>query len=81
MSQTIDAVIDTQGQIRLFEKVKLDKKRRAKVIILDDNETSVSDFSPVGSMELLDDDLEAASREIRVSIDESIERSAKELKS
>ena len=58
MSQTIDAVIDTQGHIRLLEKIKLDKKRRAKVIILDDDEVYQSDYSIVGSMEILDDDLE-----------------------
>lgn len=80
MSQTIDAIIDTQGQIRLFEKVKLDKKHRAKVIILDDDEVSGSEFTTVGSMELVDEDLETASREISDSFNESLEKSAEELK-
>ena len=80
MSQTLDAIIDTQGQIRLFEKVKLDKKHRAKVIILDVDETRDAGYSPVGSMELLNDDLESASREIADSFNTSLEKSAADLK-
>ncbi len=80
MSQTIDAIIDTQGQIRLFEKVKLDKKHRAKVIILDEGESFDSGYSTVGSMELLDEELEAASREITDAFNASLEKSAKDLK-
>ena len=80
MSQTIDAIIDTQGQIRLFEKVKLDKKRRAKVIILDEGEFFDSGYSTVGSMELVDDNLEAASREIADAFNKSLAKSAEDLK-
>lgn len=36
MIQTVEAVIDEQGKISLFEKVKLSKARRALVTILED---------------------------------------------
>ena len=38
MLQAVEAVIDTQGRVRLLEVVKLGKKRRALVTILDEEE-------------------------------------------
>lgn len=79
MSQTIDAIIDAQGRIRLLEEITIKGKHRAKIIIYDEVESELSDFSIVGSMELLDNDLESASREISQALNFSIEHSAKDL--
>lgn len=79
MSQTVDAVIDAQGRIRLLEEIKIKGKHRAKVIIYDEEEAVSSDFSIVGSMEILDEDLESASREISEALVRSIEKSARDL--
>lgn len=79
MLQTLEAVIDTRGRVSLLEKVKLNKNHRALVTILDDAETANEEMSIFGSMELLDEDLEGASRQIAEMLNESIEKSAKEL--
>ncbi len=78
MSQTIDAVIDSQGRIRLLEEITVKGKHRAKVIIYDEVEKDSTDFSIVGSMEIIDDDLESASREISANFNRSIEQSTGE---
>ena len=36
MSQTVDAVIDADGRVRLLNKVKLSGPRKARVTILDE---------------------------------------------
>jgi len=36
MPQTLEAVIDTQGSVRLLERIQLPSARRALVIILED---------------------------------------------
>lgn len=79
MSQTVDAVIDSQGRIRLLEEVAIKGKHRAKVIIYDEVEVEASDFSIVGSMEIIDEDLESASREISDNLNRSIEQTAEDL--
>ncbi len=80
MLQTVEAVIDTQGRVRLLEVVKLGKKRRALVTILDEEETPTIDFSIVGSMELLNEDLESGSRQIAEMFNQSLEKSVEDLK-
>jgi hypothetical protein len=40
MLETIEAVIDTQGQVQLLEKIKLTKKHRALVTILGETDYS-----------------------------------------
>lgn len=79
MLQTIEAVIDTQGRVSLLEEIKLSKKHRALVTILDDEQIQTEEMSIFGSMELLDEDLEGASRQIAEMINQSIEQSAKDL--
>ena len=36
MSQTVDAIIDKEGEVELLESIRLAEARRAPVIILDD---------------------------------------------
>lgn len=79
MMQTVEAVIDTQGQVRLLEKVKLRRKTRALVTILNDEKTSETEESIVGSMELIDEDLEGASRQIAEMLNASIEKTARQI--
>lgn len=79
MMQTVEAIIDTQGRVSLLENVKLKKKHRALVTILDDEQPLNEEMSIFGSMELLDEDLESASRQISEMINHSIEKSAEEL--
>jgi hypothetical protein len=79
MLQTLEAVIDTRGRVSLLEKVKLSKKHRALVTILDDTETAEEEMSIFGSMELVDEDLEGASRQIAEMINQSIEKTAREI--
>ncbi|MDQ3062328.1 MAG: hypothetical protein M3R14_05620 [Acidobacteriota bacterium] len=80
MLQTVEAVIDTQGRVRLLEVVKLGKKRRALVTILDEEETPTIEKSIVGSIELLNEDLESGSRQIAEMFNQSLEKSAEDLK-
>lgn len=75
MLQTIEAVIDKQGRISLKEKVNLEKTRRVLVTILDD-EISIENESLVGSIEIIDDDLESGSREIANLFHESLENNS-----
>ena len=63
MIQTVEAVIDKQGRISVKEKIKTGKVRRALLTILDD-EIETKNDSMVGSIEIIDDDLESGSREI-----------------
>ena len=73
MIQTIEAVIDKQGHVILKEKVKFGKVRRALLTILDD-EIIENNESMVGSIEIIDDDLEKGSQEITNLFKKSIER-------
>lgn len=73
MLQTIEAVIDKQGRVSLKEKVNLGKTRRVLVTILDDEITDESE-SLVGSIEIIDDDLENGSREIAAFFYESLDK-------
>jgi hypothetical protein len=42
MSQTVEAVIDEEGKVRLLESIRLAEARRALVTILDDAPTDES---------------------------------------
>lgn len=77
MIQTIEAVIDMQGRVSLKEKIKSNKVRRALLTILDDEIVENSE-SMVGSIEIIDDDLESGSREIADIFNKSLERTESE---
>jgi hypothetical protein len=78
MLQTIEAVIDAQGRISLKEKIKPGKVRRALLTILDD-EVAGKNESMVGSIEIINEDLEAGSREIANLFNRSLDRTEAEL--
>ncbi len=79
MLQTVEAIIDVQGRVRLLETVKIGKPRKALVTILDEEEiSSSSKQSIVGTVEILSD-LESASAEIAEMFNSSIENTAKKL--
>jgi hypothetical protein len=80
MLQTVEAVIDTQGRVHLLEQVKPGKKRKALVTILDDSKTESVEESIVGSIELLDEDLEGGSLSISRQFNQSLEKSAENLR-
>ena len=79
MLKTIEAIIDTQGHVRLLERVKLGKKHKALVTILDEEEFSIEE-SIVGSIELLDEDLEGGSLQIAEMFNQSLENSGESLR-
>lgn len=78
MLQTVEAVIDAQGRVRLLETVKIGKPRKALVTILDEEEISPAKKSIVGTVEILSD-LESARAEISGIFNRSIENTAKKL--
>ncbi len=78
MSKTIEAVIDIQGRVSLKEKLKPGKVRRALLTILDD-EIVENEESMVGSVEIIDDDLESGSREIADLFTKSLEKTEEDL--
>ena len=79
MMQTVEAIIDTQGRVSLLESVKLTRKHRAIVTILNDEKIETEEMSLLGSMELIDEDLEGASRQISEMINQALEKSAENL--
>jgi hypothetical protein len=79
MLQTIEAVINTQGHIQLSEKVKFNKKQRVLVTILEDEKKQSIKSSMVGSIEIIDEDLEGGSRQISEMFNNSLAISAEEL--
>ena len=79
MLQTVEAVIDTQGRVHLLEEIKPNKKRKALVTILDEEETKKNEKSIVGSIEIIDEDLESASRLISQQFNRALEKSAENL--
>ncbi len=79
MMQTFEAVIDARGRVSLLENIKLTGKHRALVTILDNEKTKPEEMTLFGSMELIDEDLEGASRQISEMINLAIEKSAKDL--
>ena len=77
MIQTVEAVIDEQGRISVKGKIKPGKVRRALVTILDDEIMEKSE-SMVGSIDIIDDDLESGSREIANLFKQSLDRTEAE---
>ena len=73
MIQIVEAVIDKQGRVILKEKIKNGKVQRALLTILDD-EIVENKESMVGSIEIIDNDLESGSREIANLFNKSLER-------
>jgi len=80
MQQIVEATIDTVGRVRLNKKIRLDRTHKALVTILEEEPVSKADpeSSLVGSMILVDEDLETASREISDEINRALEKSADE---
>jgi hypothetical protein len=58
MLQTVEAIIDANGRVRLLETVKIGKKRKALVTILAEEADNRVEKTIVGSIEILEDDLE-----------------------
>lgn len=87
MRQTIEAIIDCEGRVRLKEKISIARTRRALVTILEEveDESSVemstrgATASIVGSLELLTDDLETSKTEISQMFGDAILRSSENL--
>lgn len=82
MLETVEATIDPLGNVKLVEKIRLDRQHRAIVTILDalPEQSLALQWSLAGSMELIDEDLEAASREIAEEMNRAIEHSAEDLR-
>lgn len=80
MLEAIEATIDHFGNVHLHKKIRLNSLRRAVVTILDEEPVKQknSEWQLVGSVEILTDDLEAASSEIAEEMNRAIERSAQE---
>ena len=82
MSQVVDATIDSVGHVVLNKKIRLNGLHNARVTILDEVKTEKNgdqEWSLFGSVEIIDDDLESASREISEMLNRSIERSGEEV--
>lgn len=82
MMQTVEAVIDEKGKIHFLESVKLETTpRRVLVTILpivnQSNQHSSTELSNLG--EILDDDLENASRDIAQRFNDALDESASRL--
>ena len=81
MTETLEATVNSFGQVILHDKIRLKKDRRAIVTIFDDDEpvkVSDSEWTLRGSMELVGD-LEAASHEISEMMNQALEDSARKL--
>lgn len=81
MMQTVEAVVDENGRVHLLETVELKTVRRAFVTLLPaqmQNESSAK-TSLQGLGEVLDDDLEGASRKIAETFRNALEKSTKDL--
>lgn len=81
MLETVEATIDQLGNVKLIEKKRLTRKHKALVTILEEEPVYKTDpeWSLVGSVEIIDEDLESASNEIADEINRAIEKSAEEL--
>ena len=82
MSQIVEATIDSVGHVILRKKVSLKGTHNAVITILnkiDKPEKSDPEWSIFGSVEIIDDDLEGASREISEMLNRSMERSGDEV--
>lgn len=66
------------GHIKLLETPKTKHRSRVVVTFLNDKEAVSTRSTIVGTVEILDDDLEGASREIAQMFTDAIEKSAEE---
>jgi len=55
MKQTLEAVIDPDGRVRLLEEVKLDSSRRGLVVVLDDPPGPVDEATLLSEPALAED--------------------------
>jgi hypothetical protein len=55
MLQTLEAVVDERGQVRVAKPIKLPPKRRALVIILDEPAARRSETALLGEQALAED--------------------------
>ena len=80
MLETVEATIDTLGNVVLSEKIRLPRKQKALVTILNEEPAFEADLEWTlrGSMELVGD-LEAASRKISEETNLALEESARKL--
>lgn len=79
MMQTVEAVIDKKGNIRLVESIDLKQTQRALVTLLPNkpaDKTLAGSLANLG--EILDEDLESASREISANFRDALHRSSEE---
>ena len=60
MIQTVEAVIDEQGKVRLLEDVHLSQPRRALVTILEDQPPAIEEIQTLGQNQALLDAINAA---------------------
>ena len=83
MQQIVEATIDQIGRVRLDKKIKLDRKHKALVTILDESPKGNSEpgWSLVGSIKIIDEDLEKASRDISEEVNKAIQKSIDEFQS
>lgn len=82
MMQTIEALINEKGKIHFLEPVKFENTRRVLVTILPvSNKSEKSTFADqlANLGEILDDNLEGASREITEEFKNALNHSAREL--
>lgn len=77
--QAIEGIYQN-GHIRLLETPKEIRRSRVVVTFLDDEERAVGDQASLSNLgEILDDDLEAGSVEIREMFRKAIEKSGEEV--
>jgi len=79
MLESIGAVVDPAGNVKFLGNIPKGKFRKGVLIFDEPDVASDQEWSLVGSVEILTDDLEGASREISDEINRSIQRSAQEL--
>ena len=79
MMQAIEGIYQN-GHIKLLETPKSIRRSRVVVTFLDDEEKHLEEQTTMlGTIEILDEDLEAASREISQLFHDAIEKSGKEV--
>lgn len=78
MMQAIEGIYHN-GHIKLLETPKQIRQARVIVTFLDEEKPANNQQSIVGTVEIIDDDLETASLEIRQEFLDAIEKSGEEI--
>lgn len=78
MLETVEATIDTLGNVVLSEKKRLSRKHRALVTIMEEAPNDSKPFKLVGSLQIVGD-LETGSTEITEMFRSSVDRTTEEL--